>query len=89
MNLFLSLIIWNVVVFLVYGFDKHQAKVKKRRIRESTLLLISFLMGAVGANVGMYVFRHKTKHTKFRILNPLFLIINGVAIYFYLSYDKI
>jgi len=76
--------VWNIIVFAAYGADKHKAKGDKRRISESTLLLMAALMGGPGALLGMRVFRHKTKHLKFTIGIPLLLAMNiAVAIVAY------
>lgn len=72
----LSLCIWNMVVFALYGLDKHKAKCRAQRISERTLLLSAAFMGGLGAFAGMYLFRHKTKHTKFKVCVPLFLALN-------------
>ena len=67
------LILWiawallNGFVFLLYGLDKLKAKRGKWRIPERTLLLFTWLMGGVGALLGMRTFRHKTKHLSFKI----------------------
>ena len=71
--------IWNAAVFALYGIDKRRAKRNRRRFRESTLLLAAALMGGLGAWLGMYTFRHKTRHIKFRIGVPLLLIVNIAA----------
>lgn len=76
------LVIWNIAIFLLYGYDKFAAKKGIRRISEKTLLLSAFLMGGTGAFFGMEIFRHKTKHISFKILVPLFCIINWTVIYF-------
>ena len=73
------ILVWNLIVFLLYGTDKGRAKTGNRRISEKTLLLTAFLMGGVGAFLGMVLFRHKTKHWKFKILLPLFVVLNIVA----------
>ena len=70
------LIIWNIIIFAIYGLDKQKAKQRKRRISEATLLLSATLMGGIGALLGMHIFRHKTKHMKFKIGVPLLLILN-------------
>ena len=70
MMLLILWILWillNVFVFLMYGLDKLKAKRNKWRIPERTLLLFTWLMGGVGALVGMQTFRHKTKHLSFKI----------------------
>lgn len=72
----LLLIAVNLVSFALYGLDKLKAKKGLWRIRESTLLLVAALGGSLGALLGMEVFRHKTKHWKFRILVPVFLMLH-------------
>lgn len=72
----------NLLAFALYGVDKVKAKKGAWRISEATLLLVAFLGGSVGALLGMEVFRHKTRHAKFRILVPLFLILHiALAVY--------
>lgn len=80
-----TLIIWNVAVFALFGLDKHKAKHREQRISERTLMLSAALMGATGALLGMYLFRHKTKHTIFKIGVPLLLIANIVITIIVLS----
>ena len=72
---FAALLLVNIVAFAAYGIDKRKAQKGKWRIPESTLLLLAFFGGAPGALMGMRAFRHKTKHRKFKILVPLFLIL--------------
>ena len=72
---FAALLLVNIVAFAAYGIDKRKAQKGKWRIPESTLLLLAFFGGAIGALLGMRVFRHKTKHWKFKILVPLFLVL--------------
>ena len=72
----------NLLAFALYGIDKAKAKRGAWRIPEATLLLVAFLGGSFGALLGMEVFRHKTRHLKFRILVPLFLILHiALAVY--------
>lgn len=66
-------------------FDKQKAKKGKYRISEKTLFLAALLLGAVGAYIGMYKFRHKTKHNLFTIGMPVMILINIVSIYFILT----
>ena len=68
------LIAINIITFIVYGNDKRKARKNKWRTPESTLLMLALIGGAYGAWLGMRVFRHKTKHWKFRILVPLMAI---------------
>ena len=70
-----ALLLVNIVAFAAYGIDKRKAQRDSWRIPESTLLLLAFFGGAIGALLGMRVFHHKTKHWKFKILVPIFLIL--------------
>ena len=74
--LLIVLIAANLLAFALYGVDKLKAKKGAWRISEATLLLIALLGGSLGALLGMELFRHKTKHWKFKILVPLFLILH-------------
>ena len=74
--------IWNVVVFIMYGIDKLKAVKNWWRISEKVLLLSAFLFGGVGAFFGMRIWRHKTKHTLFNVLVPVFAIMTLVVIGF-------
>ena len=71
-----TLIGLNLLSFALYGIDKAKAKKSAWRIPEKTLLLAALLGGSLGALLGMEVFRHKTKHWKFKLLVPLFLILH-------------
>ena len=71
-----AVFVWNLIVFTLYGMDKRKAKKKKWRISEKGLILPAFFMGSVGALFGMWFFRHKTQHWKFKILLPLAFIFN-------------
>lgn len=73
----------NIAAFVMYGADKFFAKKGMWRISEKALLGVAALGGALGAYIGMQLFRHKTKHTKFLVLVPVFLAAHlGAIIYF-------
>lgn len=61
----------SLVAFVLYGIDKGKAKRGAWRISEKALLLSGFLGGAVGALLAMQLFRHKTKHFYFYVVNVL------------------
>ena len=74
-------VLWNIITFAMYGIDKSKAEKGKWRISEATLILCAFLMGGIGAFLGMSIFRHKTKHIKFMLLVPLAIVVNiGVVV---------
>ena len=57
----------NVIAFSLFGLDKQRARRGLWRIRESVLLAVTWLMGGLGAWLGMRVFRHKTQKRVFAI----------------------
>ncbi len=65
----------SLAAFLLFGADKRKAKKKQWRIRESVLLGTALLGGAVGALLGMRIFRHKTKHWYFWAVSLLGLAL--------------
>lgn len=73
--LVIYLIIINIVGFLSMGIDKYKAIKDEWRIPEKTLFIIAILGGALGSWLGMYSFRHKTKHWYFVVGMPLILIV--------------
>ena len=69
------LLVVTAVTFAVYGWDKLCAKRGVWRVPEKILLLLALLGGSVGALAAMAIFRHKTRHLKFRYGVPLILIL--------------
>ena len=79
--LILYLILINLVGFVLYALDKAKSKRKgNRRIPERVLLWVARLGGGVGCWVGMMLFRHKTKHVRFKVLVPLWTVLWVVAL---------
>ena len=71
----LYLMIVNAAAFLLMLADKLKAKRGVWRIPERVLLGSALLGGSIGALIGMYTFRHKTRHTKFTLGIPLILAV--------------
>lgn len=69
----------NGVAFAMYGVDKYKSMHHKWRIPENTLLLLALAGGSIGAMLGMQVFRHKTKHLKFKYGVPLIFLAQIVV----------
>ena len=84
MVLYWYLLIINLFTFVCYGLDKHKSKQKARRISERWLLLLALIGGSVGAWFGMLVWRHKTKHAKFRFGVPIILLLQ-IAVYLWIT----
>lgn len=66
----------NTLGFILMYVDKKRAIKHKWRISENTLITVAFIFGSLGVYLGMTVFRHKTKHLKFKVFVPVFLIIH-------------
>ena len=75
------LILINIISFIQFGLDKYKARKGMWRIPESTLLLAAAVGGALGAWIGMFVFHHKTKHLKFILCVPLFLLLHILLLF--------
>lgn len=65
----------NLIGFLLMGIDKHKAKKRGFRIPEATLFVVAFIGGSIGSIIGMYLFRHKTKHRSFVYGMPAILLL--------------
>lgn len=85
MNEFLVgyLVFINLMTLIAYGMDKQKAKKNKWRIPEKTLLLLAAIGGSIGALLGMYVFKHKTKHLKFILGVPVLFAVHVVLFYYF------
>jgi len=79
----LYLVIINIVSFAIMGIDKSKAKRKAWRIPERILFIVAIIGGSIGSILGMYYFRHKTKHPRFVFGYWIILFIQFV-IYFFL-----
>lgn len=81
------LVIVNALGLAVMGLDKKKAIRNEWRIPEKTLFLISAIGGSIGTLVGMYLFRHKTKHWYFVVGMPAILV--GHIVIGWIVYSKI
>jgi uncharacterized membrane protein YsdA (DUF1294 family) len=79
------LIFINIISLVAYAMDKHKAKKKKWRIPERNLLLAALLGGSVGALIGVFGLRHKSRHLKFVLGVPIIFALHVIfAVYFIL-----
>ena len=67
------LIAVNVLAFSLMGIDTSKARRGAWRIPEKALFLSAVIGGSVGALLGMFAFRHKTKHLRFVLGLPCLL----------------
>ena len=78
------LVLVNAAALALMLADKKKARRGAWRIPEATLLGIAVFGGSIGAIAGMYAFRHKTRHSKFKyglpliLLAQLYLLIRGI-----------
>lgn len=70
----------NAFGFLLMGIDKRKAKKNMWRIPEATLFVVALIGGSIGSIIGMYTFRHKTKHLTFVIGMPAILAIQVLVV---------
>ncbi len=75
----------NLLAFALYGIDKRKAIKHRYRISERTLLGAAAVGGSVGALLGMYLFRHKTKHFRFVIGVPLMIAVQAIIAFLVLK----
>ncbi len=80
------ILVYNLIVFIVYGIDKYKAKNNMYRISEKTLITMSSLMGSLGACIAMLTFNHKTSSMKFKIKYVFSVIINIFIIFIYYKF---
>lgn len=80
--LFLLIFFANILALILFYSDKKRAQKRRNRIPEKTLLTSAFLFGGIGAWIGMNQFRHKTKHTLFKISVPITAFITIGALIF-------
>lgn len=65
---FVWLVTSSLILFLLYGFDKSQARSQGSRVPESLLHSLALLGGFAGGWLGRAVFRHKTRKRIFTLV---------------------
>ena len=76
-----AILIWNLLVFMIYGIDKSRAKRGAWRIPEKYLLSFAFLCGGFGAWLAGVTFHHKTRKWYFKTVWFLGIVTTLVALY--------
>ena len=74
------LIAVNLIGFALMGIDNYKAKKRAFRIPEATLFIVAIIGGSIGSIIGMYAFRHKTRHWYFVYGMPAILILQILLI---------
>ena len=70
----------NFLGFYAMYTDKLRAKKRAFRVPEATLFAIAIIGGSIGCILGMYTFRHKTKHWHFVYGMPIILVLQIISI---------
>ena len=76
-----AILIWNLLVFMIYGIDKSRAKRGAWRIPEKYLLSFAFLCGGFGAWLAGITFHHKTRKWYFKTVWFLGIVTTLVTLY--------
>ena len=76
-----AILIWNLLVFMIYGIDKSKAKKGAWRIPEKYLLSFAFLCGGFGAWLAGVTFHHKTRKWYFKTVWFLGIVTTLVTLY--------
>ena len=76
-----AILIWNLLVFMIYGIDKSKARKGAWRIPEKYLLSFAFLCGGFGAWLAGVTFHHKTRKWYFKTVWFLGIVSTLVALY--------
>ncbi|MGT2846401.1 DUF1294 domain-containing protein [Streptococcus massiliensis] len=75
-------LVWNVMVFALYGLDKQRARRKKYRISERTLLLSALCGAGLAALLAGKYFHHKTRKWYFWCTWLLGMVLELALIYY-------
>ena len=78
--LFYYLLAVNIIACSFYGMDKWKARHGAWRIPERVLLLLAFVGGSLGSLLGMRIFHHKTRKSKFTIGVPALLAVQCIVL---------
>lgn len=78
------MIVINIIAIVLMKKDKRYAQEDKRRIGESTLLMVALAGGAIGMYYAMFKYKHKTLHKKFTIWVPVFIVLHFACISYFI-----
>lgn len=65
----------SLLDFVLMGVDKWKARHDRWRVPERAFFCVALLGGTPGALLGMWTFRHKTRHWYFRYGLPALLLV--------------
>jgi len=82
-NISMYILFINILGFISMWHDKRMAQTGNWRVKEKTLLFIALVGGSIGSLIGMYKFRHKTKHFSFKYGIPFIILLQVLSIIIY------
>lgn len=71
----------SFLTFILWGIDKSRAINDQWRIPEKWLFALIIIGGALGALLGMVIFRHKTRKTIFWVVAILACLVHAVLLF--------
>lgn len=80
-------LVLNILTFVVYGLDKHSARIGGQRVPENVLLLLAFAGGTPAAYIARKYFRHKTIKRPFITRLRLILIVQIGVLLLYILFS--
>lgn len=82
--IFIYFLLINLLSFILMYVDKKELYYINGELVKNLFFILCILGGSLGEILGIYTFRHKTKHLKFTLGFPLILIIQ-LLIFLYLK----
>ncbi len=79
-TLLIILVLFNIVTFCLYWWDKEAAREGHWRVSEPRLLQFAFFGGSLGAFAAQRILRHKTRKEPFRTRLMAILILHALLI---------
>jgi uncharacterized membrane protein YsdA (DUF1294 family) len=76
-----GLLLFNLLCFLLFAWDKRQAQRGQRRIAETTLHLATLPGAAPGAWAAMWLLHHKYRKAAFWSVTLLLTLLQGAVLY--------
>nr|WP_294669279.1 DUF1294 domain-containing protein [uncultured Ruminococcus sp.] len=73
--LIIYLVVVNIIAIALTIYDKRASVLGLWRVRESTLMLFSFLGGSVLMYLTMRIIHHKTRHPLFMVGIPIIFVL--------------
>lgn len=84
-NLLIYFTLVSIISIILVIYDKIASKkFKRKRIRENVLLIFAFIGGAFFMYIFMKLIHHKTRHKKFMVSLPIFILLHiFLGLYFF------